>query len=212
MQPPVAAPRPPPVDANAIAQQGLTPAMQKQLMARVTALSSAKGGIPERASLRNFWLEVEEAVTSLTPAIDNTAQLTQGAIRRLAPYVLGAPLWAQLSGQGFIGWSDFRALVDAEVGLTEEEERCEFYSLTLGPWERDEDFILRVEARRKLVVPYDPTSNLVYIFAPRLTVPFRLRLEHARSAKALHSGGALQWDDVIKVAKDVKYAAKLITD
>ncbi len=103
-------------------------------------------------------------------------------------------------------------MVDAEVGLTEEEERSEFYSLMPGQWEKDEDFVLKVEARRKLVVPGDPTSNLVYIFAPRLSIAFRMRLEQARSGKALHTGGALRWEDVLKVAKDVKYAAKLVTD
>ncbi len=150
-------------------------------MAGVVALSGAKDGIPERKSLRHFWLEVEEAVTTLTPAISTVAHLTQGAIRRLAPFVLGAPLWAQLQGRGFLTWGEFRAMVDGEIGMTEEEERAEFYGLMPGEWERDEDFVLRVEARRKLVVPYDQTSNMVYIFAPRFTVPFRYRLEQLRS-------------------------------
>ncbi len=59
-----------------MATQGLTPAMQKQVMARVSALSSAKEGVPERRSLRHFWLEAEEAVTTLTPAIASTFALT----------------------------------------------------------------------------------------------------------------------------------------
>ncbi len=50
--------------------------MQKQVMARVSALSSAKEGVPERRSLRHFWLEAEEAVTTLTPAIASTFALT----------------------------------------------------------------------------------------------------------------------------------------
>ena len=95
----------------------------------------------------------------------------------------------------------------------EDEERCEFYSLSRSPFESDEDFLLRVEARRKLVVPADPTANLVYVFAPRLTLSFRMRLEQARSNKVLQAGGGvLVWEDVLKVANDLKFAAKLITD
>ena len=69
--------------------------------------------------------------------------------------------------------------------MTEEEERSEFYNEKLKPYEKDEDFILRIEAKRKLILPYAPTSNLVYIFVPRLSIAFRMRLETARTGKVL---------------------------
>jgi hypothetical protein len=64
------------------------------------------------------------------------------------------------------------------------------------------------------VVPQDPASNLVYIFAPRLSIPFRMRLEQARAGKAVHTGGlcALEWCDVVSIAKDVKYSTRLLTE
>jgi hypothetical protein len=37
----------------------------------------------------------------------------------------------------------------------------------------DEDFVLKVEAQRKLVVPNDPEDNLTYIFLHKLSLPFR---------------------------------------
>jgi hypothetical protein len=117
-------------------------------MSRVTALSNAKDGIPARASLRHFWLEVEEAITTLSPAIPTLTAFSPAAIRRLAPFLLGAPLWAQVKGRIFGDWQDFRDMVDLEVGMTAEEERCAFYSMLPSGTEADEDFVLRVEAQR----------------------------------------------------------------
>ncbi len=40
-----------------------------------------------------------------------------------------------------------------------------------------------------------------------------MRLEQARSNKVLQvGGGVLVWEDVLKVAKDAKYASRLVTD
>lgn len=151
---------------------------------------------------------------ALSPAISRLSQLTPQAIRRLAPYLLGAPLWAQVTSSVFADWDEFKEKVDQEVGMTEEEERAQFYSMRLGSFEKDQDFVLRVEAQRKLVVPHDSTTQMVLIFAPRMTIQFRMRLEQARSIKALAAGGraTLTWADVVSVAQDLKYSARLLSD
>ena len=68
-----------------------------------------------------------------------------------------------------MGWRDFRRAVENEFGLSEAQEKATFYSTMKSAGQGDAEFILAVEAQRKLVAASDPTDNLPYIFVPRLS-------------------------------------------
>ena len=87
--------RTPPLDVAAVGQQGLPLAIQKQLLSRITPLSSAAKGLPQRQTLRHFWQEVEDALEGISSAF-KVEQIDTAAANRLAPLVLGAPLFAQM--------------------------------------------------------------------------------------------------------------------
>ncbi len=74
--------------------------------------------------------------------------------------------------------------------------------------------MLHVEAQRCIIVPHDPRDNLVYIFVPRLSSSFKTRLEAAHAGKVLGptGGQSMMWQEVVKVAKDVKYSVKIQLD
>ena len=53
------------------------------------------------------------------------------------------------------------------------------------------------------------------MFMARLSYPFRVKLEHARSGKVLGTfTGAkeLSWEDIVQVAKDALYSVRVLTD
>jgi hypothetical protein len=75
-------------------------------------------GIPEKKTLRHFWLAVEDAVTGISPLV-KLELLGHGAISRLAPLFLGAPAWGQLQSSGpFSSWTTFKDAVEREFGLS----------------------------------------------------------------------------------------------
>ncbi len=143
-------------------------------------------------------------------------QIDTAAANRLAPLVLGAPLFAQMQAQFVMvsDWDHFKKMVEAECGLSREEERSALLTMQPTAGQTDADFVLAVEAQRKLVVPHEPADNLPYIFVPRLSRAFKRKLEAARASKVLSHVGSksLTWADVVHVAKDAKYSVKVLDD
>ena len=66
------------MDAAQLARQGLPLAVQKQLLSRITPLSSANTGLPKQASLRHWWLEVEDAIEGISSVMSPTALCSVG--------------------------------------------------------------------------------------------------------------------------------------
>ncbi len=108
-------------------------------------------------------------------------------------------------------WDQFKKIVEAECGLSREEQRSALLTMEPTTGQSDADFVLAVEAQRKLVVPQEPANNLPYIFVPRLLHAFKRKLEAARASKVLSYVGSksLTWADVVHVAKDAKYSVKV---
>lgn len=59
--------------------------------------------------------------------------------------------------------------MEEEFGLSAEQERATFMSMVRGTGQSDADFILSVEAERRVIMPGEITDNLPYIFVPKLT-------------------------------------------
>ena len=62
-------------------------------MSRISPLSTTNDGILPRKPLRHFWTEVEEAVSGISASVV-IGTLPHDAIARLAPLLLGVPVWA----------------------------------------------------------------------------------------------------------------------
>jgi hypothetical protein len=93
------------------------------------------------------------------------------------------------------------------------QERATFMSMIRGVGQSDADFLIAVEAERRVIMPNEPTSNLPFIFIPKLTQAYVDKLQFARASKILnnpHSDVSLTWEDIVLVAKDEKYSVKLV--
>ncbi len=76
-----------------------------------------------KVSQHHFWTSVEDAIIGLHETMQLTA-MSRSAIRNLAPLLLGAPAWAQLSHYNHIlDWDAFKQLVEDEFGISEELEK-----------------------------------------------------------------------------------------
>ena len=85
-------------------------------------------------------------------------------------------------------------------------------SLTRRESQSDAEFLLYVEAQRRVVLPHEPKTSLPYIFVPRVSDTYFYKLEAARASKVINcTGGSVEltWDDIIAIAKDDQYGVKL---
>ena len=62
------------------------------MLSRITPLSSATKGLPQRQTLRHFWQEVEDTLEGISPAF-KVEHMDMAAANRLAPLILGVPLF-----------------------------------------------------------------------------------------------------------------------
>jgi hypothetical protein len=88
-------------------------------------------------------------------------------------------------------------------------------SMTKKRGQGDADFLLEVEAQRKMVIPHEPSNNLPFIFVPKLSREYVDKLQYARASKVLsnpHTDAYLTWDDITLVARDDKYSIKLVSE
>jgi hypothetical protein len=76
-------------------------------------------------------------------------------------------------------------------------------SLTRRENQSDAEFLLFVEAQRRVVLPQEPKTSLPYIFVPHVSDAYFYKLEAARANKIINcTGGSvmLTWDDIIAIA------------
>jgi hypothetical protein len=105
----------------------------------------ATDSLPEPADLGAYWLQVEEAVRSLHPTIQDLTQLNHRHLRHLAPVLLGAKGWQQYQHETFYDWAHFKRVISADFGLSGSQLTARFYALEPEADETSASFVLRVE-------------------------------------------------------------------
>ena len=99
-----------------------------------------------RQDLPPFWCCARDACLALGPQID---PVVFGAvhIERIAPVILGEPVWNLLENGLYAHWEDFVVAVEEAYGLTREQCIEGFFEMRPTAGEATHQFWLRVEAQ-----------------------------------------------------------------
>ena len=99
-----------------LAASGLNAKQVRDVQAIVKPISTTT--LPsDKLDLKHFWEECEETLTQLGPSV-HVVDIEDAHIRKVAPYLVGRPIWRLYSNKTFADWYDFQEEINSRFGLS----------------------------------------------------------------------------------------------